>query len=101
MINKEIREFVDEFGRLTALPAKRKKKLMALSYLADKIPENTTYTERAFNELLNSLHTFGDPATLRRGLYDYFLINRNNDGMAYSVNSDRLSVEALLEKYAK
>ena len=101
MINKEIRGFVDEFGKLRALPAKRKKKLMALSYLADKIPENTAYTEREFNELLNSLHTFGDPATLRRELYDYFLINRNSNGTAYSVNPDRPSLEALLEKYVK
>ena len=45
--------------------------------------------------------TFGDPATLRRELYDYFLINRENDGTAYSVNPDRLPAEALIAKYAE
>lgn len=101
MINKEIKGYVDKFGRLTALPAKRRKKLIALSYLADKIPADTVYTEKQFNEYLDSLHTFGDPATLRRELYDYFLINRNINGTAYSVNPDRLQVEEMIEKYAK
>ena len=101
MLNKEIMGFVDASGRLTSLPAKRKKRLMALSYLADRILEDTAYTEKEFNEFLNTLHTFGDPATLRRELYDYFLINRENDGTAYSVNPDRLPAEALIAKYAE
>ena len=33
VIAKEIRAFVDEKGRLTALPAKNRKKLYALYYL--------------------------------------------------------------------
>ena len=101
MKNTEISGFIDGSGRLTALPSKRKKKLIALSYLADRIPEGAVYTEKQFNELLNSLHTFGDPATLRRELYDYFLVNRNKDGTAYSVNPYRPSEETLIEKYAK
>ena len=98
-VHREIRAYVDASGRLTALPVKRKKKLLALSYLADRIPANAVYSERQFNELLASLHTFGDPATLRRELYDYFLINRENNGTAYSVNPDRLPAEALIAKY--
>lgn len=100
-VNPDIRGYVDERGRLTALPTKRKKKLIALSYLADSIPADTVYTEMQFNELLHTLHTFGDPATLRRELYDYFLINRSKDGSEYSANPGRLSAEALIEKYAK
>ena len=100
-VDPDIRGYMDERGRLTALPTKRKKKLIALSYLADSIPADTVYTEMQFNELLNTLHTFGDPATLRRELYDFFLINRSRDGSEYSANPDRLSAEALIEKYAK
>ncbi len=84
---------MDERGRLTALPTKRKKKLIALSYLADSIPADTVYAEMQFNELLNTLHTFRDPATLRRELYDFFLINRSRDGSEYSANPDRLSAD--------
>ena len=62
---------------------------MALSYLADRIPEDTAYTEKEFNEFLNTLHTFGDPVTLRRELYDYFLINKENDGTANSTTRCR------------
>ena len=101
MTDQEIRGYLDASGRLTALPAKRKKKLIALSYLADRIPESRVFTEMQFNELLNSLHAFGDPATLRRELYDYFLVNRSTDGREYAVNPDRLSAEMLIEKYVK
>lgn len=100
MVNKEIKAFVDERGRLTAFPAKRKKKIIALSYLADRIPENETYSETDFNFLLNTLHTFGDPASLRRELYDYHLINRDSAGTSYAVDPNRPSLEELLEKYA-
>ena len=73
---------------------RKKKKLCVLSYLADRIPE-----DREFKEVLNGLHTFGDAATIRREMYDYFLIDRKQNGSLYTVKKDRLSVEALLEKY--
>ncbi len=49
--------------------------------------------------MLNGLHTFGDAATLRREMYDYFLIDRKQNGSLYAVKKDRLSAEALIEKY--
>lgn len=70
-----------------------------LSYLADRIPPDKVYTEREFNELLNTLHTFGDAATLRRELFDYYLVNRSQDGKNYSLNKDRMSAEQLVERY--
>lgn len=70
-----------------------------LSYLADRIPPDKVYTEREFNELLNMLHTFGDAATLRRELFDYYLVNRSQDGKNYSLNRDRMSAEQLVERY--
>lgn len=94
-----IKGYLDADGRITQMPSKKKKKLYILSYLADCIPEDQEFTEKEFNELLNNLHTFGDAATLRREMYDFFLINRNQNGSLYAVNKDRLSAEALIEKY--
>lgn len=99
MESKIIKGYLDEYGRITQMPSKKKKKLYVLSYLADRIPEEQEFTEKEFSELLNNLHTFGDAATLRRELFDFFLINRNQNGSLYTVNKDRLSAEALIEKY--
>lgn len=94
-----IKGYIDVDGRVTQMPSKRKKKIYVLSYLADCIPEGQEFTEKEFSELLNQLHTFSDAATLRREMYDYFLINRDQGGSMYMVNKDRLSAEALVEKY--
>ena len=96
---ENIKGYIDADGRVTQMPSKRKKKIYVLSYLADRIPEEQEFTEKEFSELLNRLHTFGDAATLRREMYDYFLINRDQNGSLYTVNKDRLSAEELVEKY--
>lgn len=99
MDTKTIKAYLDEDGRVTRMPSKKKKNLFVLSYLADRIPEDREYTEREFNEVLSGLHTFGDAATLRREMYDYFLIDRKQNGSLYAVKKDRLPAEALVEKY--
>ena len=79
----ELRPFLDEQGRLTAFPAKCKKKLMALEYLASKLAVGETYTEDSLGDLLDRWHTFHDPATLRRELYNNRFLDRSPDGRAY------------------
>ena len=78
-----LRNFLDATGKLTAFPAKRKMKLYALLYLAQKIPADTDFTEQEINDILLDWHTFADPATLRRELYDYRFLNRSRDGKVY------------------
>ena len=78
-----IEPFLDPQGRLKAFPAKRKKKLSALAYLAGKLEQGKIYTEREVNELLNQWHLFGDPATLRRELYNNRFLDREADGSRY------------------
>lgn len=78
-----LRNFLDTDGRLTAFPAKRKMKLYALLYLAQKIPADTDFPEREINNILLDWHTFADPATLRRELYDYRFLDRSRDGKVY------------------
>ena len=80
---KELQPFLDDEGRLTALPAKRGKKLKAVAYLAGKFEQGRGYTEKEVNALLNEWHTFHDPATLRRELYNNYFLNRKPDGSLY------------------
>lgn len=82
-IEAAIKGFLDAEGRLTAFPAKRKKKLYALAWLAGFIEPDKRYTEREINELLCLHTTFRDPATLRRELYDNRFLNREANGSAY------------------
>lgn len=91
----EIRQFIDNGGRLTAFPAKRKKKIYALFYLAEKFEPARDYTEQEINDLLLSWHTFADPATLRRELYDYGFLDRSRDGKVYRLAEKRPGPEEL------
>ena len=90
-----LRNFLDATGRLTAFPAKRKMKLYALLYLAQKIPADTDFTEREINDILLDWHTFADPATLRRELYDYRFLDRSRDGKVYRLAEKQPTPEDL------
>ncbi len=94
-----IKSFLDGEGRLMAYPAKRKMKLYALIYLSSKIEKNRVYSERELNALLNEWHTFGDPATLRRELYNHRFIDRNADGSEYRLEEIQPTFEELEKKY--
>lgn len=50
----ELSPFLTPDGRLTALPAKHKKKLAALWYLAGKLDAGRQYTEPDINDLLDA-----------------------------------------------
>ena len=91
--------FLDKKNRLISFPAKRKMKLQALIYLASKFEKEKIYTEREVNELLNQWHTFGDPATLRRELYNHMFIGRELSGGAYWLEPIQPSLEDLEKKY--
>ena len=98
---KEIlKNFLDERGRLTAYPSKRKMKLYALIYLAQKFEAGITYTEKEINEILNRWHLFGDPATLRRELYTHKFLDRNKNGTEYFAEEHQPTIEELEAKYS-
>ena len=90
-----LRNFLDADGKLTAFPAKRKMKLYALLYLAQKIPADRDFTEREMNDILLDWHTFADPATLRRELYDYGFLDRSRDGKVYRLAEKQPTPEEL------
>ncbi len=89
----KLRGFIDADGMLTALPAKSKTKKLALLYVGQKLcavlNKDTRYSEREINAALNALTTFGDPATLRRELYDNRFLDRTNDCSAYWLETEQ------------
>lgn len=91
-----LKSFLDPDGKLKQFPAKRKMKIIALFYLAEKIEADRDYTEQEINEILLSWHTFHDPATLRREMYDYHLLDRTRDGRIYHKGSPLPNMETLL-----
>ena len=90
-----LRNFLDANGKLMAFPAKRKMKLYALLYLSQKIPADTDFTEWEINDILLDWHTFADPATLRRELYDYGFLDRHRDGKVYRLAEKQPAPEEL------
>ena len=82
-ISPELRPFLDEPLRLTAFPARRRKKLLALAYLAGRLEAGRVYSEAELGDLLDTWHTFHDPATLRRELYNKHLLSRTEDCRRY------------------
>ena len=72
--DKVIRSFVRD-GRLVSIPARDKKRLVVLRYLADQcFREDRAYPEKEVNQRLALYHP--DVAALRRQLVDSGLMTR-------------------------
>ena len=95
---RELMPFLD-CGRLVRLPSKKRKRLAALAWLAEHIPPEKYYTESEFDALLDRLHTFRDPAVLRRELCEVSLVRRTPDGSVYRLDPEGPSLEELIGKY--
>jgi hypothetical protein len=82
----KLENYLDDQGRLKEWPSRRNKgqfQQWALEYLASKFEKGIYYSEKEVNALLNQFHTFGDPALLRRELFERQLVDRVKDGSAY------------------
>ena len=90
----EIRNFLDEQGRLKSYPAKRKRQIYALVYLASKFERDRLYTEKEVNEVISNWHTFNDWALLRRDLLDARFLSRKPDGSEYRLNEPLPTIES-------
>ena len=96
---QDLSPFLDDKGRLITFPAKYKKKLIALWYLAGKIETNRQYTESEINTLLDEWTLFHDPATLRRELCNKCLLNRTQDCRNYQKADNILLFDEFINKY--
>ena len=95
----ELRPFLNEQEQLISLPAKNQKKLLAIWYLAERIPARRTFTEAEINDAIDDQTTFRDHATLRRELYNHHLLDRTNDGKTYWKGETELTLPEFLAKY--
>lgn len=98
-ISRDLLPFLDKNGRLISLPAKHKKKLLALWYLSGKVEAGREYSEPEINDLLDEWTLFHDPATLRRELYNKRLLDRTTDCRRYWKADDIPALEAFIQKY--
>lgn len=98
-ISRDLLPFLDKNGRLISLPAKHRKKLLALWYLAGKVEAGREYSEPEINDLLDEWTLFHDPATLRRELYNKRLLDRTTDCRRYWKAEDIPALEAFIQKY--
>jgi hypothetical protein len=71
---KVLATFVDAEGKLTAVPASRRKRQIVLKWLAEQFAEGRRYREAEVNEILQRRHW--DCATLRRELIGYGMMGR-------------------------
>ncbi len=68
-------------GRLKQIPSKQKKFEAILRYVAPAFEPGQRYSEQQVNEILCQFNE--DTAVLRRGLIDYQMMARENDGAVY------------------
>ena len=92
-VEKIARQF-DAQGRLAQWPAKRSQQALALWALWAALPAGDAVSEPVFNARLNALHTFGDPAILRRSMVSAGLVSRTQDCRDYRRVEQRPPPEA-------
>lgn len=82
-MEKWIKNYLNEEGKLKSYPSKRKLKIAAMFYISSSIEEEVMYSEKEINDLINKMCCFRDAALLRREMYNYRFINRTPDGKIY------------------
>ena len=80
---EEIKNFLDDKGRVKIWPSKVAKKKAVLQYIAGKFQLGQEYTEKEVNALIDMWHTFEDRFILRRGMVDMRFLERTKDGAVY------------------
>lgn len=78
-----IMPFLDEEGRITALPKKQAKRAAVLAYLAQKFESGRTYNEKEINQICLDWHTFNDYFLVRRCLVEAGFLCRKPDCTSY------------------
>ena len=82
-------------GVLMQWPSRNKVQKTVLWVLWSAIPSGEALTEKQINQCLNTAHAFKDPATLRRIMIGYEMLERKKDGSEYWRIEQKPPAEAL------
>ena len=93
-VERVLRHF-DAAGRLVRWPSKESQQIICLWVLWSRLPVDAAQTEMEITAFLRAHHLFGDPALLRRALYEYGMVSRTSDGRDYRRIERRPPPEAL------
>ncbi len=93
IIMDKLKNFMNKDGQLTAFPAKRKLKIYCLHYIASKLTPGVRYTEKELNAEIDKWTEFHDPATLRREMYDYRFLGREDNSTYYWLEDEMPEIE--------
>lgn len=91
----ELKNYLDENGRLKHFPSKHRFKMLALLYLASHFESGRTYTEKEVNAILTEWHSFNDFYLLRREMIGIHLLGRERDCSAYWLENPAPTPESL------
>lgn len=80
---KKLARYFDEAGRLVRWPGKFSHTGPCLWVLWAAMPSGRDLGEPDVNRILDERHLFGDPALLRRELFDRRMLDRTPDGRVY------------------
>lgn len=92
-LEQEIKQYLNEEGKLTQLPKKRMNKVRVLMFIVTKFEPDKKYDYLQINAILNAWHTFNDPFTLRRDLVDFGFLERTRDGKEYWVAQPQPTID--------
>lgn len=92
---KRLGRLFDAEGRLNRWPSRRGLERSCLWAVWAKVPPRQVFTEAELKDVLNTAHTFGDNALLRRGLCDLGMMTRTPDGREYRRVEAQPTAEAL------
>ena len=81
---KVLETFIDAEGRITAFPSQEKKYRVLLRYALQAFEPGVRYSEKQVNEILLRFNV--DTASLRRGMIEYHLMEREGGGGAYWIS---------------
>lgn len=80
---ERLARYFDAGGRMIRWPSKMSHVEPCLWVLWSRLPAERVMAEREVGARLNEHHLYGDPALLRRALFDYGLVTRSPDGREY------------------
>ena len=85
----------DEAGGLVRWPSKTSEQVLCLWALWSRVPAGVSFTEREISALLVGWHAFGDPALLRREMFQRKMVSRTLDCRDYRRLEQRPPAEAV------